>query len=92
MIKIMNKRTFDYDLMPDSVLYDIFYESGTMLGGAYVARMRNAADVFERERWRRALSGLDAERAAVGYNDREGQIAAKRRWDAERKALESING
>ena len=88
----MDKRTLDYDLMPDTVLYDVFYESGPMLGGAYVARRRAATDAFERERWRRALSGLDSERASIVYDDRKGQIAAKRRWDAERKALVAADG
>lgn len=92
MMGVMDKRTLDYDLMPDSVLYDIFYESGTMLGGKYVARMRNAKDPFERERWRRALSGLDAERATVDPDDRMAQIRAKERWDAERKALAATDG
>ena len=32
------------DSLPDSVLYDVFYEAGTMLGGVYVARMRAARD------------------------------------------------
>lgn len=61
MMRTMDKRTLDYDLMPDTVLFDVFYESGTMLGGAYVARMRAATDAFEREWWRRALSGLKRE-------------------------------
>ncbi len=77
MMGVMGKRTFDYDLMPDNVLYDVFYESGTMLGGKYVARMRNAKDPFERERWRRTLSGLDAERAAVDPDDRMALAAGK---------------
>lgn len=36
MMRTMDKRTLDYDLMPDTVLFDVFYESGTMLGGAYL--------------------------------------------------------
>lgn len=54
--------------------------------------MRAATDAFERERWRLALSGLDSERASIAYDDRKGQIAAKRRWDAERKALVAADG
>ena len=92
MKRTIDKRTLEYDLLPDTVLYDVFYVSGTMLGGAYVARMRAATDAFERERWRRALSGLDSERASIVYDDRKGQIAAKRRWDAERKALVAADG
>ena len=40
MMRTMDKKTVDYDmdLLPDSVLYDIFYESATRLGGAYAAR------------------------------------------------------
>lgn len=76
------------DSLPDSVLYDVFYEAGTMLGGVYVARMRAARDPDARKRWQRALIGLDLERASIRADDREGQIEAKRRWDSERMALE----
>ena len=62
-----------------------------MLGGKYVACMHDAEDPFERERWRRALSGLDAERTAVDPNDRMAQIRAKERWDAERRALHTAD-
>lgn len=73
--------------LPDSVLYDVFYEAGTMLGGMYVARMRAARDPDARKRWQRALIGLDLERSSIRADDREGQIEAKRRWDSERMAL-----
>lgn len=48
-MRTMDKRTVDYDmdLLPDSVLYDIFYESATRLGGAYAARMDRTADPYE---------------------------------------------
>lgn len=62
-----------------------------MLGGKYVACMHDVEDPFERERWRRALSGLDAERTAVDPNDRMAQIRAKERWDAERRALRTAD-
>ena len=79
-MRTMDKKTVDYDmdLLPDSVLYDIFYESATRLGGAYAARMDRTADPYEQARWLRD---------AIDPNDRKAQIEAKRRWDAERKAL-----
>ena len=89
---VMDKSIMSYDILPDSVLYDIFYESGTRLGGEYVYRMRNTGDPFERSRWQRALVGLDTERAAVKSDDRQAQIEAKERWDAERSALEADGG
>lgn len=87
MIETMTKE-FDYNMLPDSVLYDIFYESGTRLGGVYAARMDESSDPFEQRRWLRAQIGLDAERDAINPNDRAAQMEAKERWDAERKALE----
>ena len=89
MMRTMDKKTVDYDmdLLPDSVLYDIFYESATRLGGAYAARMDRTADPSEQARWLRAQIGLDAQRDAIDPNDRKAQIEVKRRWDAERKAL-----
>lgn len=92
MMDVMDKAIMSYDILPDSVLYDIFYESGTRLGGEYVYRMRNTGDPFERSRWQRALVGLDTERAAVKSDDRQAQIEAKERWDAERSALEADGG
>lgn len=87
-----DKRAFDWDLVPDTVLYDIFYESGTRLGGAYVARMRAATSPEERGHWLHAQIRLDAERDAIDPNDRKAQIEAKMRWDAERKALYAADG
>ena len=89
MMRTMDKKTVDYDmdLLPDSVLYDVFYESATRLGAAYAARMDRTADPYEQARWLRAQIGLDAQRDAIDPNDRKAQIEAKRRWDAERKAL-----
>ena len=49
--------------------------------------MDRTADPYEQARWLRAQIGLDAQRDAIDPNDRKAQIEAKRRWDAERKAL-----
>ena len=38
-----------------------------------------------------ALSAI-ATTMKISYDDRKGQIAAKRRWDAERKALVAADG
>lgn len=87
MMGVMDEGTSGYGLMSDAVLYDVFYESATRLGGVYAARMDETDDPYERARWLRAQIGLDAQRDAIDPNDRNAQIEAKRLWDAERKAL-----
>ena len=72
-----------------SVLYDVFYESTTMLAGRMLAQRRLAAARGDRDGERRAEAdrhGLLAARDKVGPTDRRTLIAAKRSNDAARGA------
>lgn len=87
---LTGKRSLTEHDLDDAVLYDVFYESGTILGGLMVEKDREAqarGDEDEAEYWRNEILRLDAERRAVPWDDREAQIAAKRRWDARAKEL-----
>ena len=75
MMRTMDKKTVDYDmdLLPDSVLYDIFYESATRLGGAYAARMDRTDDPYEQAvavvlRDKKASTSYIQRRLQIGYN------------------------
>ncbi|WP_263476211.1 hypothetical protein [Mobiluncus mulieris] len=73
----------EYEDYSDTVLYDVFYEAGTMLGGWLVAAKRealargNIAAVAEYEAEHIAM--LD-ERDDVGAFDRVAQIAKIEQW------------
>lgn len=69
------------------VLYDVFYESTTMLAGRMLAQRRLAAVRGDRDGERRAEAdrrGLLAARDKVGPTDRKALITAKRSNDAAR--------
>lgn len=71
------------------VLYDVFYESTTMLAGRMLAQRRLAAARGDRDGERRAEAdrrGLLAARGKVGPTDREALVRAKRAADSERGA------
>ena len=69
----------DYAGLSDTVLYDVFYEAGTMVGGALVASWR--------QQFRDEHFSVNHERNAVAARDREGQIAWILRWEARREEL-----
>ena len=71
------------------VLYDVFYESTTMLAGRMLAQRRLAAVRGDWDGERRAEAdrrGLLAARGKVGPTDREALVRAKRAADSERGA------
>lgn len=75
-----------YDNIDPTVLYDIFYETGTRLGGAYVALMRKArsrGDLKQAQEWQRKHIDLNKERRSVNPHDREQQIQQIHTWDRE---------
>ncbi len=82
----------EYEDYSDSVLYDVFYEAGTMLGGWLSSRQVAAlkkgnhalADRYEQERFE-----LDEERSRVGAHDRAAQIAMIKKWHVRRVELDS---
>jgi hypothetical protein len=76
------------------VLYDVFFESGTMLGGTLVAlerKARAAGDMETADRWRSEHLALNRQRLAVGSRDRAAQIGMKNKWDARDSELIAAN-
>lgn len=76
--------------LEDSVLYDLFYEAGTILGGYLLDQEMKAqsdgnpelAKQLDEER-----RLLRRERSNIAYDDRTGQIACKLAWDARIREL-----
>lgn len=85
----------NYDDYSDTVLYDVFFETGTQLGGALVA-LENQADLAgdeaEVERWGAERRKMRAERRAISGRDRAAQIEAIRSWSARRQELLDLIG
>lgn len=82
----------DYAGLSDTVLYDVFYEAGTMVGGALVASWRRAeaaGDQVAAQQFRDEHFSVNHERNAVAARDREGQIAWILRWEP---AVRSFGG
>ncbi|MDN6798431.1 MAG: hypothetical protein L0L50_03835 [Propionibacterium sp.] len=80
----------DYAGLSDTVLYDVFYEAGTMVGGALVASWRRAeaaGDQVAAQQFRDEHFSVNHERNAVAARDRQGQIAWILRWEARREEL-----
>lgn len=69
-----------------AVLYDMFYESGTMLGGVLIDLLNRTGD----RKWFEEKLRLEEDREAVQPDDRDMQIRTKRRWDARRAELEHL--
>ncbi|MDR1767126.1 MAG: helix-turn-helix domain-containing protein [Propionibacteriaceae bacterium] len=76
-----------WDDMPITVVYDIFYESGTALLGAYNHQLREASSVEEQDLWRDLIREVRAARSAVGPNDRADMVELSQHWTAERERL-----
>lgn len=86
----MSRQAADYDDYSDTVLYDVFYESGTQLGGRLVALMDQAEAAGNhdaRTRYQLRKLEIGAERAEVLPTDRAAQVAAILRWQRERQNL-----
>ena len=69
-----------------AVLYDMFYEAGTMLGGRLIFLLDRTGD----QKWFDERLQLERDRRSVPANDRTAQIALKRCWDARWKELERL--
>lgn len=85
-----NKPIFQLEELEDSVLYDLFYESGTILGG-YLFKMeqqaeKNGDDARYQKLLKEEWQMMD-DRDNIASDDRAGQIACKRRWDQRTQEL-----
>ena len=78
------------DDVSDTVLYDIFYESGTQAGG-YMVALENLArrngDIKSAELWRTTNLCMRRERDAIEADDRRSQIDFKNKWDRVAKEM-----
>jgi hypothetical protein len=72
-----------YTKSPTTVIYDIFSDTATRLGGKYVALSRKATTPEEREAWRAKLRDVEDQQRAVAAGDREALITHIKRWQAE---------
>lgn len=82
-----------YDDIDSTVLYDIFYETGTRLGGTYVALMRQArsqGDVQQAQQWQQKHIALNRKRLSINPDDRERQIRQIHAWDREIQRLKTL--
>ncbi len=80
------------DDIGETVLYDIFYEAGTRLGGVYVELMDKAereGDLDALRHWRERHLGLNRERRNVDPADTEMQKRRIGEWNDRRIELES---
>lgn len=81
---------FGYEDYSDTVLYDVFYEAGTMLCARYISLSRQA-DIAGDEARRAVYDGkyleLIEQRDAVNENDRAEQIRCIRSWHTLREQL-----
>ena len=74
----------DWSTTELSVLYDVFYECGTRLGGEYVSLAYAAEDAGDAEAvefWDEQGRLLQNERQAVDPNDRAEIVATMKQWD-----------
>lgn len=85
--------TADWSHTDLSVLYDVFYETGTRLSGTYLDLLRQAKDAGDTEMasfWDSEVFRVDAERRAVDSRDREAIIAAMTAFDHEFRLVRAI--
>lgn len=74
----------DLEQLDSSVLYDLFYESGSKLGGVLLEKEREARKEGKPDLLKRLMQeeyDLLDKRDSVKSDDREAQIACKKAWD-----------
>lgn len=76
----------DYQDVDPVVLYDMFYEMGTYLGGLYMGYYRQSPD-DEKRQWLDRLDELDAERRSVDPLNSPDQIQAMTMWSQQCQML-----
>ena len=81
------------DMLDDVVLYDIMYEAGTRLGGVYAFLQEQALkkkDTIRAEYWKQQGQQLQQERLAINPQDRQAQISAYDKWNAQQDKLMNV--
>ncbi|MEU3017062.1 hypothetical protein ABZ635_06665 [Nocardiopsis sp. NPDC007018] len=72
---------------PTTVLYDIFADTATRLGGKLVALARAARTETEGRQWRQRMYEIEDQKQAVDPDDRDALIARIKGWQAELERL-----
>ena len=76
-----------------NVLYDVFYEQGTILAAEYIAlvdRAKNDGDRDEAVFWRRQIQDLRRERSDVDPDDRNAMIETMKHWQRTREQIQRL--
>ena len=84
---------FDWSETDINVLYDVFYEQGTILAAEYIAlvnRAKNDGDRDETAFWRRQIQDLRRERSDVDPDDRNAMIETMKRWQRTREQIQRL--
>lgn len=77
-----------YTNSPTTVLYDIFADTATRLGGKLVALARAADTDTERRQRRQRMHEIEDQKEAVDPDDREALITHTKQWQAELSRLQ----
>ena len=91
----MEKKVQDFENWSDVVLYDVFAEAATRLGGWLVHEQRKAKEAGDLElasAWEAERFAVVDEKRAIGPMNREGQAAAILRWNARREEIDAGAG
>ena len=84
---------FDWSETDINVLYDVFYEQGTILAAEYIAlvdRAKNDGDRDEAVFWRRQIQDLRRERSDVDPDDRNAMIETMKHWQRTREQIRRL--
>ena len=84
---------FDWSETDINVLYDVFYEHGTILAAEYIAlvdRAKNDGDRDEAVFWRRQIQDLRRERSDVDPDDRNAMIETMKHWQRTREQIQRL--
>ena len=84
---------FDWSETDINVLYDVFYEQGTILAAEYISLSYQAEDAGDRDGaafWSEQVRQVDRERSNVDPDDRNAMIEAMRRWQRTREQIQRL--
>ena len=84
---------FDWSETDINVLYDVFYEQGTILAAEYIAlvdRAKNDGDRDEAVFWRRQIQDLRRERSDVDPDDRNAMIETMKHWQRTSEQIQRL--
>ena len=84
---------FDWSETDINVLYDVFYEQGTILAAEYISLSYQAEDAGDRDGaafWSEQVRQVDRERSDVDPDDRSAMIETMKRWQRTREQIQRL--